>query len=171
MLVNLQEISNILGVKTRTIQRLVQDGTLEATPDPEDRRKKVYDVGPCVQAYMKYQFDKSAASKRTARMEQLEEKKLRAEAELKESQGELHRLKTDIAMGKYIPKEEVKLDYEQFFAVFKRFALAIPPRVTGQIAGYVEPVVAREVQKDLDQEIKRMLNDFVVAGVSKEDVQ
>lgn len=171
MLVNLQEISNILGVKPRTIQRLVQDGVLEATPDPGDRRKKVFDVAACVQAYMKYQFDKSAASKRSARMEQLEEKKLKAETELKESQGELHRLKTDIAMGKYLSKEDVKLDYERFFVTFKRFALAIPPRVTGMIASYVEPVVARGIQKDLDQEVKRMLTNFVVAGISEEDIE
>ena len=38
----------------------------------------------------------------------MKEQKLRAEVALKESQGELHRLRTEIAAGKYISIEEVK---------------------------------------------------------------
>ena len=94
----------------------------------------------------------------------LKEKKLKAEIALKESQGELHRLKTEIASGKYISVEEVQLDYQRFFVQLKKFVLAIPNRVGGMIGGYADPVTVRGVEKDLSKEVNTMLNAFVVAG-------
>lgn len=59
---------------------------------------------------------------------------MRADVALKESQGELHRLKTDIAAGKYIAIEEVKIDYQKFFVAFKKFAISLPSRLIGMIS-------------------------------------
>lgn len=42
---------------------------------------------------------------------------MQADIALKESQGELHRLKTEIAAGQYISVEEVKLDYAKFCCI------------------------------------------------------
>ena len=87
-----------------------------------------------------------------------------ADIALKESQGELHQLRTAIAAGKYISVEEVQVDYSRFFVVFKKFALSIPSRVAGTISSVVEPVVARSVEKDLTREVNSMLQGFVIAG-------
>lgn len=94
----------------------------------------------------------------------LKAQKLTAEIALKESQADLHKLKTAIAEGKYLPVEEVKLDYEQFFVTFKKFALAIPQRVGAIVAGYGDPVIARKVEADINHEITEMLSTFVVAA-------
>ena len=91
----------------------------------------------------------------------------RAEIALKESQGELHRLRTDIAAGKYISVEEVILDYTRFFVTFKNFAMAIPARVADMINGYAEPVEVRRIEKAIQGEIRRILTAFVVAGVTE----
>ena len=93
--------------------------------------------------------DKAYGKSRSDKELALKEKKLKAEIALKESQGELHRLKTEIASGKYISVEEVQLDYQRFF---------------GMIGGYADPVTVRGVEKDLSKEVNTMLNAFVVAG-------
>lgn len=92
---------------------------------------------------------------------------MKAEIALKESQGELHRLKTDIAAGKYISVEEVQLDYTRFFVTFKKFAMSLPSRLTGIVSGYMEPLEARRIEKSLQSEVQKLLEAFVVAGTTE----
>ena len=98
---------------------------------------------------------------------ELRQQKLQAEVALKESQGELHRLKTEIAAGKYISKEEVTLDYTRFFVTFKKFAMSLPSRLAGIVSGYLDPVEVRRIEKDLTGEVQKQLEAFVVAGVTE----
>lgn len=162
--VSLNEIAVLCGVNIRTIQRLTQEGVLTAEPDPHDRRRKVWPLAGSMQAYIEHRLAQAETNRRSARMMELEEKKLEAETELKESQRDLHVIKTEIATGKYLPVEQVQLDYSRFFVVLKKFLLAIPSRVTGMIAGYVDPVTARGLEKDLTQDISALLASFVAAG-------
>ena len=115
---------------------------------------------------MKYLSDKAYGREQTVDNAKLKDSKLQAEIALKESQAELHHLKTEIAKGEYISKEDVKIDYQRFFVVFKKMAMAIPSRIGGVMAGYVEPVIVRGVEKDLKLEIDNILRTFIVAGVS-----
>ena len=94
----------------------------------------------------------------------LRQQKLEAEIALKESQGEIHRIKAEIAAGKYIDVDEVALDYRKFFATFKRFAMGIPSRLVSMMSDSLEPVEARRVEKEMGAEVKRMLHAFVVCG-------
>ncbi len=97
---------------------------------------------------------------------------MQADIALKESQGELHRLKTEIAAGQYISVEEVKLDYAKFFVVFKKFAMSVPARVTGMLSGQMEPSELRRCEKEIAAEVNRLLGAFVIAGiVGPEDVK
>lgn len=73
-------------------------------------------------------------------------------------------MRREIAAGKYIDIEEVALDYQKFFVVFKRFALSIPARLVSMVSDQVSPVEARRIEKEMTEEVKRMLNSFVVAG-------
>ena len=102
---------------------------------------------------------------------ELKEQKLQAEIALKESQGEMHRLKTEIASGKYIDIEEVKMDYVRFFTSFKKFALSLPSRLTGRIIGHCDPLELRAVEKDLNSEVIRLMDGFVVAGCTHEELE
>lgn len=90
---------------------------------------------------------------------------MEADAMLKESQSELHRIKTEIAAGRYISIEEVKMDYSKFFVVFKKFAMALPSRIIGMISGALEPAESRRVEKEIADEINRLLGAFVIAGI------
>lgn len=86
---------------------------------------------------------------------------------MKESQGELHQIKTKIAAGTYVDIDDVKRDYSNFFTVFKRFALSLPGKISNEVIGYVGPTEARRIEKDLQGEILRQLGAFVVAGVTE----
>lgn len=154
-------IAHLFGVSVRRVQQLTQDGIIETIQTPEGRR---YDLGPTVQKYIAYLSDKAYGRDQNKRETELREQKLMADIALKESQGELHQLRTAIAAGKYISVEEVQVDYSRFFVVFKKFALSIPSRVAGTISSVVEPVVARSVEKDLTREVNSMLQGFVIAG-------
>ena len=86
-------------------------------------------------------------------LEELTIKKLQAEVELKESQGALHKLKTAIAEGKYLPAEQVSGDLSDFLRRLKQFADRIPARVAGTMSGYLDGAAARAMKKDLQQEL------------------
>ena len=104
---------------------------------------------------------RAAAASSTA---ELNLRKLEAEVELKESQGQLHKLKTAIAEGKYIKAEEATRDLADFMAMFKKFAMNIPPRAVKSIAGYADPQTARAMERAMRKELEDMLAVFVDAA-------
>ena len=159
-------IAQLFGVSVRRIQQLTQEGIIETTQVPGEGRR--YELVPTIQAYTKYLADKAYGREQSAREAELKEQKMKADIALKESQGELHRLKTDIAAGKYIAVEEVRMDYERFFVTFKNFAMSLSTRLVDEISSYVEPLEARRIEKELHQRVRNLLVAFVVAGVTND---
>ena len=159
-------IAQLFGVTVRRIQQLTQEGVLPTTETPEGRR---YDLVPTIQKYVKYLSDKAYGKNRSEKETELRQQKLEADIALKESQGELHRLRTEIASGKYVSIEEVVLDYSRFFVTFKRFAMSLPTRVSGMIGGTGDQLTARKIEKELQAEITSLLTSFVVAGITEEE--
>ena len=158
-------IARLFGLTSRRIEQLVQDGVIERV---QIKGRVRFELEATVQKYVKYLADKAYGRERTDIELTLKEQKLRAEVALKESQGELHRLRTEIAAGKYISVEEVKADYSRFFVLFKNFALSIPGKMAGHLTGFVDPVEAREIENELQKEIKRLLNNFVSRAIVEE---
>ena len=158
-------IAKLFGVGPRRIQQMTKDGILPAVETPKGRR---YDLVPTIQTYVKYLSDKANGKNRSEREVELREQKIKAEISLKESQSELHRLKTDIAAGKYIAVNDVISDYERFFVTFKKFAMSLPARLTGLIGGAIEPLEARRIEKELQAEIVKLLRAFVIAGITED---
>lgn len=159
-------IAQLFGVSVRRIQQLTQDGVLETVHISGQRNK--YDLIPTIQAYIKYLSDKAYGREAKLSETELREKKLQAEIALKESQTELHQLRTAIANGKYISIEEAHADYTKFFAVLKRFCSGLPSRVVGMIGSRISPVESRELEKDLNKEINDILRTFVLAATVKD---
>lgn len=152
-------VCQMFGLTGRRIEQLVADGVIENVHVKSNCVR--YDLVDTVQRYTKYLSDKAKGRENLEAEAKLKEQKLRAEVALKESQGELHKLRTEIAAGNYISVEEVKADYSRFFIVFKNFALSIPQKMTGRLAGYVDPVEVREIENDLQKEIQKLLENFV----------
>lgn len=159
MLVTSKDLAQLFGVSGRRVGQLTEDGVIE-----KDGRG-VYDLEKTVKAYIKHLSDKAYAREESMTEAELKEQKLRAEVALKESQKDLHELKTEIAKGQYVPVEEVELDYKKFFATFKKFAMAMPSRVAGLVGAHVEPVVLRDIEKKMNDETVRMLRAFVMSAV------
>lgn len=167
-------IAQLFGVTVRRVQQLTQEGIIKTTQVLEDGHTvRRYDLVPTIQAYVKYLSDKAyGKAHRTDKEIELREKKMQADIALKESQGELHKMKTEIATGQYISIEEVQLDYARFFIVFKKFAMSLPARLTGMLSGQMEPADLRRCEKELASETNHLLESFVVAGqVGPKDVK
>ncbi len=159
-------IAQLFGVSVRRVEQLVQEGVISTTKTADGTR---FDLVPTIQSYIQYLSDKAYGKSRSEKETELREQKLQAEIALKESQGELHRLKTDIAAGRYIAVEEVTLDYQRFFVTFKKFAMSLPARIVDAISGFsqLDPLSARRLDKIIQQEIQALLTAFVVAGVTE----
>ena len=151
-------IAQLLGFSVRRVQQLTQEGILETSVPPEGGARK----------YTEKKTKESGSGNRYA---ELMIRKLEAEAELKESQGQLHRLKTAIAEGKYISAEQAGGELSDFMAGFKKFALNIPPRVAGTLAGYADDVTVRSIEKSLRRELETMLKAFADAALPEEGGQ
>lgn len=163
-------IAKLFGLSVRRIQQLTQEGILPTVETKVAGRKATgrYMLAETVNRYIAYLKGKQGQD-RSERLLELKEQKLAAEVGLKELQGELHEIKRDIEIGKYIDVEQVELDYMTFFVVFKKFAMSIPSRVVGQMQGSLDPLEARALEKRLNDDIVELLRDFTVAGKCAED--
>lgn len=160
------EVADLFGLSVRRIQGLTKDGVLQSVKIPKVRGKR-YMQRETVRTYVTYLSDKVKGKPVSIDEVRLKKEKLKAETELKESQKELHQLKTDIFRGKYIPIEEVELDYRKFFTTFKKFADAIPARVAVVIGARLDPTEARELEKEMVEEISEALRSFTIAAVKE----
>ena len=162
--ISLVDLCELCDISIRTGQRLIQEGVFVSCGKEKGKNKNLYCLKDNLLSFWRKALEDEAKKHQTDDVDELKAQKLKAEISLKESQGELHLLKTEIAKGNYISTADVALDYQRFFVLFKKFAMAIPARVGGYIAGYVDPVVERGIEKDIQREICSMLRNFVVAG-------
>ena len=158
-------IATLFGVSVRRVQQLTQEGIISTVQTSEGRR---YELAPTIQKYIKYLSDKAYGKSKSEVEAQLKEQKMRADIALKESQGELHKLRTEIAAGRYVSVEEIKMDYSRFFVSFKKFAMSIPNRLAGRLMGFIDPVEVRKVEQELQKEVVKLLSSFVVAATIEE---
>ena len=156
-------IAQLIGRSTRRVQQLTQDGVLSTEVPPGGGARR-YRTARTIQDYMAYQEQKIRDELSGSTLEELTIKKLQAEVELKESQGALHKLKTAIAEGKYLPAEQVSGDLSDFLRRLKQFADRIPARVAGTMSGYLDTAAARAMKKDLQQELDGLFEAFVAAA-------
>ena len=162
------QIARLFGLTSRRVQQLSEDGIIETEKAKGGKR---YNLEDTVRRYIHHLSDKANGRLASKSEDELREQKLKAEIRLKESQGELHALKTDIVTGKYIPVEEVKQDYERFFITFKNYVMNIPAKVTVEISGTVDPDEVRKIEKKLSVEMAKTLREIVInaeKGRSKE---
>ena len=156
-------IGELVGRSGRTIQSLARRGVLETEAPPGWKAKK-YPTCKTIQRYIAHV--KQEAEEKAGCASDLEElglKKLRAEVELKESQGELHRLKTAIAAGKYVDTENAGRELAEFLRSFRQFALDMPVRAVRSIPGQVDVVTAKAMERAMRTEMEAMLNTFADA--------
>ena len=156
---NTTAMAQLLGKTVRRVQQLTQEGILETEVPPGGGARK-YRTCETVQRYIAHVEAKAQETGENSRAAELNLKKLEAEVELKESQGQLHRLKTAIAEGKYISADQATEELAEFLAMFKRFAMNVPTRAVGTLSGYGDALVARSMEKAMRKELEAMLAAF-----------
>lgn len=161
-------VAKLLGKGVRRIQQLTQEGILETHIPPGGGNRK-YKTCETVQAYISHVEKKAQETGEKSRAAELNLKKLEAEVELKESQGQLHRLKTAIAEGKYIAADQATAELEEFMARFKRFAMNIPPRMAGTLSAHVDAVTVRALERNMRIELEAMLSAFADAAAEERE--
>jgi len=160
------ELCQLLNLSSRRIEQLVSDGIIDRERTSEGVRFATVDT---LKKYIAHLADKANGRKKSETETELKVQKLKAEVALKESQGELHRLRTEIQAGRYIPYEEVKVENSRQMIVFKNFALGIPNRIAGRLSGALKPIEVREIEKDLQETVKKTLRSFVSSAVLDEE--
>ena len=156
-------IGELVGLSERRIQQLTRTGVLE-TEAPPGRKARKYRTCQTVQKYIAHVRQKAQTdAEGAAELEELGLKKLRAEVELKESQGELHRLKTAIAAGKYVDTENAGRELAEFLRSFRQFALDMPARAVRSMPGQVDAVTAKAMERAMRAELEAMLSAFTDA--------
>lgn len=163
-------IAQLLGYSVRRIQQLTQEGILETEIPPGGGARK-YRTCETIQKYVSHIEEKAKEAGEGNRANELALKKLEAEVELKESQGQLHKLKTAIAEGKYISTDQATDDMAEFLAQFKRFAMNIPPRMAGSLSGHADALTVRAIEKNLRKEIETMLATFSDVAMERPEDQ
>lgn len=160
---NATAISKLLGKSVRRVQQLTQDGILETEVPPGGGARK-YRTCETIQRYLAHIEQKAKETGEQSKAAELTLRKLEAEVALKESQGQLHRLKTAIAEGEYIPAEQATEELEEFMVSFKRFAMAIPARAVGTLSGNVDALAVRAMERAMRKELEAMLAVYSAAG-------
>ena len=160
-------ISQLLGNTVRRVQQLTQEGVLETEIPPGGGARK-YRTCATIQRYVAYVEAKAQETGENSRATELTLKKLEAEVELKESQGQLHRLKTAIAEGRYLAADHATEELTEFMASFKKFAMNIPPRMAGTMSGYADAVTVRAMEKTMRKELESLLAAFTDGAIIEE---
>ena len=161
-------ISKLLGKTVRRIQQLTQEGVLETEVPPGGGARK-YRTCETIQRYIAHVEQKAQETGENSRTAELNLKKLQAEVDLKESQGQLHRLKTAIAEGKYISADQATEELAEFLATFKKFAMNIPPRMAGTMSSYADAVTVRAMEKSMRKELEALLAAFSDGAVVEQE--
>ena len=146
---------------------MTQEGVLETEVPPGGGARK-YRTCETVQRYIAHVEQKAQETGENSRAAELNLKKLQAEVDLKESQGQLHRLKTAIAEGKYISADQATEELAEFLATFKTFAMNIPPRMAGTMSSYADAVTVRAMEKTMRKELEALLAAFSDGAVAEQ---
>jgi len=133
LLENAKFLAEILGLSDRRVNQIASEGIVFQ----KDENGK-FNIPQCVQKYFK---DKYAPDDSDF------DKKMYWEAELKQAKVEEAKLKNAIARGEYIPKDDITAELQRFFIVLKRSMLGYSRRIATEVSPYVEPLIARRVEK------------------------
>lgn len=88
-----------------------------------------------------------------------EARKLRAEADLKETKAQQEKIKLGVTRTEYLPVFEVKADLTRLFANLKKSLLAISHNVASNLGG-IDPDAAELVKTEIDKRITDALTEM-----------
>ena len=147
-----QVIAKIFGVSTRRVEQLKAEGIIKGQGKPTK-----YDLLPTIQTYIKYLSDKANGREKKETAAQLEEEKLRAEADLKRSKADTAKLELAELQGKLHRAEDVEAIITDHVLYFRSMLMAMPGKLAVDCAACK---TAAEAAVRIKQEVYFVLNNL-----------
>lgn len=146
-----QIIAKIFGVSTRRVEQLKSEGVIKGQGKPTK-----YDLLPTIQAYIRYLSDKAYGREEKKSKADLEEQKLRAEADIKQSKAKIAEMQVKELEGKMHRSEDVEAVMTDLVYTIRSMLTALPGRLavdvsTAGSAAEASEIIRVEVYKILDE--------------------
>ena len=154
IIVTSSELAGLFDLPIRQIQRLTLDGII--SPATNDRPYR-YDLEVVCPQYIAYLDAKIIARAKTHAIEELEERKLRAEAEIKEAKAAVAKLERDELEGKMHRAEDVEAIMTDHALYARSMILAMPGKLAIDCANCQ---TAAEVAETIKKEVYHILNSL-----------
>lgn len=145
-------IARLYGSDVRRIQQLNSAGIIKGQGRPA-----MYDLLPTIQALFEYQRKIIQGKEKTANMAQLEEDKLRAEADIKRSKADVAKLELAELQGKLHKAEDVEAIITDHVLYFRSMLMAMPGKLAVDCAACK---TAAEAAERIKQEVFFVLNNL-----------
>lgn len=145
-MVSTKEIAQCFQVSTRRVEQLKTEGIINGEGKPTK-----YDFIPTVMAYIKYLSDKANGREKKETMAKLEEDKLRAEAEIKQSKAKQAQMELKELQGKLHRAEDVEAIFTDHVLFLRSMIMALPGKLAVDLAGnHTAAEQAERVRRETD---------------------
>lgn len=134
-------IAALFGVTARRVQQLTKDGIIIAV---KQKGANTYEMLPTIQRYIKYLSEKANAKADRADKE-VEDRRLKAEADLKESRARMSQLQLRELEGKMHRSEDVAAVMDDLAFSIRGMMMALPGRLAADTSGAKTAAEASEV--------------------------
>lgn len=152
-----KQIALLFGLTVRRIQQLTQDGILQTE---KVGRQRKYDLLGSVRRYIDY-LQKKVSEKGGGTQEDVENgsRKLRAEADLKQTKAEIARLELEEIQGKMHRSEDVEALTNDLVFAIRGMLLSLPGRLAIDLAALTIPAeISTRVRKEVDEILNELSN-------------
>lgn len=154
-----KQLAILFDLTVRRIQQLTQDGVLQT--ETVGRQRK-YDLLAAVRQYIKYlqrRVETKSGGNGTQEDADNESRKLRAEADLKQTKAAIAQLEYDEIQGKMHRSEDVEALTNDLVFTIRGMLLALPGRLAIDLAAVNSPnEVSTRVRKEVDAVLNELAN-------------
>lgn len=145
-------IAALFGVTNTRIGQLKKEGVIVGRGNPA-----MYDFYPTVKAYIRYLSDKAYGREKKEVVAALEERRLRAEAEIKEAKAAIVKMEQDELEGKLHRAEDVKAITTDHVLFLRSMLMAMPGKLAVDLGG---THTAAEQAERVKQEVYYILDQL-----------
>ena len=156
MLVNQKELSQILGITTRHIRNLKEEGLFEVEKD-----SKKYSLKKCVQEYINYKINAEMGKGTFLEKEKIQAK--HEEIKMQISILKLRKIKKEVHEAKYV--EDFLID---MLTNFKNRLLSLPTKLAMQIVGEQDINIIVDILNKSLNEILQELSEYNPQDIGRE---
>ena len=147
-------IANLFGTDVRRIQQLNAEGVIKGQGRPA-----MYDLVPTIKALFEYQRKKIQGKEKNADTEELERRKLKAEAEIKEAKAEVAKMEQAELEGKLHRAEDVEAITTDHVLFLRSMLMAMPGKLAVDLAGeHTAAEQAETVKKEVHFVLEQLAN-------------